>query len=81
MMQSLAVLGNDPTSVASITGFPWIVSINLNAKQYEDMKTTIPITTALTWISRLLGGPPGTAGISIAVSGHPRFDTPAGVHR
>ena len=33
-MQSLAVLENDYASVASITGFPWIISIMLNAKQH-----------------------------------------------
>ncbi len=32
LMQSLATLEKDPASVASMTGFPWIVSINLNAK-------------------------------------------------
>jgi transposase len=32
LMESLAALEKDPTSVASMTGFPWIVSMNLNAK-------------------------------------------------
>jgi len=32
LMQSLQTLENDPASVASMTGFPWIISINLNAK-------------------------------------------------
>jgi transposase len=32
LMESLAALEKDPASVASMTGFPWIVSINLNAK-------------------------------------------------
>jgi 16S rRNA G966 N2-methylase RsmD len=31
-MQSLQDLENDPESVARMTGFPWIVSMNLNAK-------------------------------------------------
>jgi transposase len=32
LMESLEALERDPTSVASMTGFPWIVSINLHAK-------------------------------------------------
>lgn len=32
LMQSLEALEKDPASVASMTGFPWIVSTNLNAK-------------------------------------------------
>ena len=32
LMQSLEALEKDPTSVASMTGFPWIISINLHAK-------------------------------------------------
>jgi len=32
LMQSLQALENDTASVASMTGFPWIVSINLIAK-------------------------------------------------
>ncbi len=32
LMQSLEALEKDPASVASMTGFPWIVSINLHAK-------------------------------------------------
>ena len=31
LMQCLAALERDPASVASMTGFPWIISINLNA--------------------------------------------------
>jgi transposase len=31
LMRSLAALETDPASVASMTGFPWIVSIKLNA--------------------------------------------------
>jgi hypothetical protein len=31
LMRSLAALEKDPASVASMTGFPWIVSITLNA--------------------------------------------------
>jgi len=31
LMHSLAALEKDPASVASMTGFPWIVGINLNA--------------------------------------------------
>ena len=31
LAQSLADLEKDPVSVASMTGFPWIISINLNA--------------------------------------------------
>ena len=32
LMESLRALENDPASVASMTGFPWIVSMNLNAR-------------------------------------------------
>lgn len=32
LMESLAALEKDPASVASMTGFPRIVSINLNAR-------------------------------------------------
>jgi len=32
LMESLEALEKDPASVASMTGFPWIVSINFNAK-------------------------------------------------
>jgi len=32
LMESLAALEKDPASAASMTGFPWLVSINLNAK-------------------------------------------------
>ncbi len=32
LMRSLATLEKDPTSVASMTGFHWIVDINLNAR-------------------------------------------------
>jgi hypothetical protein len=32
LMESLSALENDPASVASMTGFPWIVSMNLNTK-------------------------------------------------
>jgi transposase len=32
LVRSLAALEKDPASVASITGFPWIVGMNLNAK-------------------------------------------------
>ena len=31
-IRSLAPFENDPASVASMTGFPWIVSINFNAR-------------------------------------------------
>ena len=31
LMQSLAALERDPAKVASMTGFPWLTSINLNA--------------------------------------------------
>jgi hypothetical protein len=31
-MQSLEVFGKAPASVASMTGLPWIVSKNVNAK-------------------------------------------------
>ena len=31
LMRSLAALERDPASVASMTGFPWIIGINLNA--------------------------------------------------
>jgi hypothetical protein len=31
LMQCLAALERDPAAVASMTGFPWITSINLNA--------------------------------------------------
>jgi transposase len=31
LMQCLAALEMDPSTVASMTGFPWIISINLNA--------------------------------------------------
>jgi transposase len=32
LMQSLQALENSPASVASMTGFPWIISMNVNAK-------------------------------------------------
>lgn len=32
LMESLQALESDPASVASMTGFPWIISMNLNAK-------------------------------------------------
>jgi hypothetical protein len=32
LMESLAALEKDPASVAGMTGFPWMVGINLNAK-------------------------------------------------
>ncbi len=31
LMHCLAALERDPAAVASMTGFPWIISINLNA--------------------------------------------------